>query len=94
VVSNDTGPAHIARAVGAPLVAIYWVGNLINAGPLTRRRTRPLVAWQTRCSECGADNTRARCPHDHTFVGEIAVDDVLGAAAEIGAGVRQAVAAA
>src|SRR5690606_31490844 len=41
VIANDTGPRHLAAAVGTPTVGIYWCGNLINAGPLTRARHRP-----------------------------------------------------
>jgi ADP-heptose:LPS heptosyltransferase len=37
VISNDSGPLHIAAAVGAATVGIYWCGNLITAGPMTRR---------------------------------------------------------
>ena len=35
VISNDTGPLHVAGAVGTPTVGIYWIGNLLNgATPL------------------------------------------------------------
>src|SRR5262249_36503308 len=29
VVANDTGPLHLAAAVGAGTVGVYWVGNVI-----------------------------------------------------------------
>jgi ADP-heptose:LPS heptosyltransferase len=54
VVSNDTGPLHLAAAVGASTVGLFWYGNLVNAGPPFRARHRPLLAWQPTCPRCGA----------------------------------------
>ncbi|WP_091504851.1 MULTISPECIES: glycosyltransferase family 9 protein [Amycolatopsis] len=79
-VGNDSGPRHLARAVGAPAVGIYWMGNVINAGPLGRRRDRVLIAWTTHCPVCGVDVTREdlpRCEHDDSFVASVEVDAVL-----------------
>ncbi len=42
-VGNDSGPLHLAEAVGAATVGVYWCGNLINAGPATRTRHRALL---------------------------------------------------
>jgi ADP-heptose:LPS heptosyltransferase len=55
VIGNDSGPVHLARAVGAPTVAIYWFGNLVNGGPPWRARHRPAVAWRLQCPVCGLD---------------------------------------
>ena len=49
VVSNDTGPLHLAVAVGAPTVGIFWIGNLVNSGPLGRAR-RSVRSWRRRWS--------------------------------------------
>jgi ADP-heptose:LPS heptosyltransferase len=46
VVSNDTGPLHLARAVGTPTVGIYWCVNALNFGPTATHRHRQLVSWQ------------------------------------------------
>src|SRR5205807_1381925 len=62
VVSNDTGPVHLAEAVGAPTVGLYWVGNLINGAPVDRARHRPLISWTIHCPECGEDCTRDLYP--------------------------------
>lgn len=86
VISNDTGPRHLAAAVGTPTIGIYWCGNLINAGPLTRMRHRPLVSWTVTCPVCGAsgvDPNLARCPHDVSWVAEVSVDDVVAQAADL-----------
>jgi ADP-heptose:LPS heptosyltransferase len=83
VVGNDSGPRHLAAAVGTATVGIYWCGNLINAGPLTRTRHRVAVSFRTACPECGADQGAGRCSHDPSFVGDISVDEVVGTAMDL-----------
>jgi ADP-heptose:LPS heptosyltransferase len=83
VVSNDSGPLHLARAVGAPTVGIYIGANAVNGGPTFTARHRMLVAWSLECPVCGMRNTDRRCEHDVPFVDEIGVDDVAGAAVEL-----------
>lgn len=77
VVSNDTGPMHLAIAVGTPTVGIYWIGNLVNGGPLTRALHRPVISWRVRCPKCGADCTRTDCGHDVSFVDEARIEEVM-----------------
>lgn len=83
VVSNDTGPLHLARAVGAPTVGIYWCGNLITAGPATRSRSRALISWRIHCPRCGLDCTSERCPHEDSFVADVAADEVVAEACSL-----------
>ncbi len=83
VVGNDSGPLHLAAAVGAATVGIYWCGNLINAAPFTRSRHRPLASWRLDCPVCGVDCTRAACPHDASFVAEVPVDEVVTEALDL-----------
>jgi ADP-heptose:LPS heptosyltransferase len=83
VVANDTGPLHLAMAVGTPTVGIFWIGNLINAGPFSRVRDRPLTSWQMTCSVCGADASVERCAHDPSFVAGVPVEAVLDAAGSL-----------
>lgn len=83
VVSNDTGPLHLAAAVDAPAVGIYWAGNLINGGELTRTGRRVAISWRTTCPVCGMDCTAGRCEHDPSFVAEVTVEEVLAAADEL-----------
>jgi ADP-heptose:LPS heptosyltransferase len=79
VVANDTGPLHLAMAAGAPTVGIFWIGNLVTAGPLSRRRHRPLVSWRVDCPECGADASREGCTHDVSFVADVPVYSAIAA---------------
>lgn len=81
VLGNDSGIRHLAQAVGAPTVGIYWMVNVINAGPLGRGTDRVLMSFVTHCPVCGADCTNEelpRCPHDDSFVAGVGVDAVLG----------------
>ncbi|HEU4672347.1 MAG TPA: glycosyltransferase family 9 protein, partial [Candidatus Limnocylindrales bacterium] len=79
VVSNDTGPLHLANAVGARTVGIYWIGNAINAAPPFRMRHRPLLSWRLDCPVCGTSCIAGRCDHDASFVDGVTVDEVLDA---------------
>lgn len=83
VVGNDSGPRHLAAAVGTATVGVYWCGNMINAGPLTRARHRVGVSFRTACPECGADQGVGRCAHDPSFVADVPLEEVLGAALEL-----------
>lgn len=83
VVANDSGPRHIAAAVGTATVGIYWCGNLINAGPLTRARHRVGVSFRTTCPACGTDQALGRCSHNPSFVADVPVADVIAAALDL-----------
>lgn len=83
MVSNDTGPRHIAEAVGTPSVAIYWCGNLLTHGPATRALHRPIVSWRIDCPVCGIEAMRSGCAHEASFVTDVPVDEVRDAALEL-----------
>ncbi|MEV4493304.1 glycosyltransferase family 9 protein [Micromonospora coxensis] len=92
VVSNDTGPLHLAGAVGTATVGVYWLGNLINGATPLRARHRPIASWTTHCPVCGLDCTPGiyphrpgdgDCPHRDSFVTDVPVIEVLEAAAEL-----------
>jgi ADP-heptose:LPS heptosyltransferase len=86
LISNDTGPLHLAAAVGTAVVGMFWVGNMINCAPVDRARYRPLVSWTIHCPQCGMDCTRElyperggqpACEHRVSFVEDIPVAEVL-----------------
>src|SRR5690242_2916642 len=83
LVANDSGPRHLAQAVGTPTVAVYWCFNLVNASPLTRTRHRLFVSWRLDCPVCGADRSRDSCHHQESFVSGIPVEDVTAGALEL-----------
>ncbi|WP_228771910.1 glycosyltransferase family 9 protein [Actinokineospora iranica] len=79
MVANDSGPRHIAQAVGTPTVSVYWMGNVINAGPPGRHDHRVHISWTAHCPVCQVSCTRQdipRCPHDVSFVDEVTVDEI------------------
>ncbi|MDQ3989886.1 MAG: glycosyltransferase family 9 protein [Actinomycetota bacterium] len=85
VVSNDTGPRHLAQALGTPTLGLFWCGNAINAAPATRCRHRVLLSWTLHCPECGADCTRDLyrhrpgdgCAHRPSFLADIPVEEAV-----------------
>ncbi|MEU3452428.1 glycosyltransferase family 9 protein [Micromonospora sp. NPDC006766] len=92
VVSNDSGPLHLAGAVGTPTVGVYWIGNLINGATPMRARHRPIASWTTHCPVCGVDCTPGiyphrpgdgDCPHRDSFVADVPVVEVVEAAREL-----------
>lgn len=83
VVSNDSGPLHLAAAVGAATVGIFWCGNLINGGYPWLARHRPLVSWRLDCPECGTNCIRGRCDHRLSFVTDVPVQEVTHEALDL-----------
>lgn len=77
VVANDSGPMHLAAAVGTPVVALF--------GPTDPGRTSPAGAPSrvldryVFCSPC----FKTECPYGHECMKEIAVEDVLHAVEEL-----------
>ena len=88
VVANDSGPRHLAQSLETPTVGLYWFGNVINYGPLSRSRHRIQIGWTTTCPTCGADCTQVgwtaeRCPHDDSLIADIGMTAVLGDAFDL-----------
>ncbi|MCK4249770.1 MAG: glycosyltransferase family 9 protein [Candidatus Omnitrophica bacterium] len=81
LVSNDSGPVHIAAAVGTPVISIFG-RNLAGLGPA---RWAPLgnnniiLHNPNNCVPCRAHN----CPNNFACLEAVTVDDVLKAVGEI-----------
>jgi ADP-heptose:LPS heptosyltransferase len=81
VIANDTGPMHLAAAVGTATIGIFWCQSYPNWAHLHRTNHRPLVSWITHCPDCGGNvigqsNTNA-CGHNACYLTQVTVEDVL-----------------
>ncbi len=74
VIANDSGPMHIAAALGRPLVAIYGPTNPARTGPYNRLDT--VVQINIPCSPCYSRH----CSHQ-TCLQWLSPAQVLAAAA-------------
>jgi ADP-heptose:LPS heptosyltransferase len=83
VVSNDTGPLHLALALGAPSVGIYWLSNLLESAPLCQHGHRAALSVRVACPVCGAENTATRCPHQVGFVDDVSLEEVTALAIDL-----------
>lgn len=83
LISNDTGPLHLALAIGTPAVGIYWLTNLIEFAPLRQDVHATALSLRTHCPVCGIENLKTRCPHDVSFVDGVTVEEVVTLAASL-----------
>jgi lipopolysaccharide heptosyltransferase I len=74
-VTNDSGPAHLATALGRPVVTIFGPTNPIWVGPY--QRPDAVVSAGVACSPCNLRDL-ARCPHDHACMRAIPPARVIG----------------
>lgn len=77
MISNDSGPLHLAAAVGTATVGIYWCFNFPNVAPITRTRHRPVISWNIFCPVCGTDRSLRTCEHHASSVAAIKAEEVL-----------------
>ncbi len=77
MITNDSGPMHVAAALGVPTVAVF--------GPTDDRVTSPwgprtrIVKYSVECSPC----LLRECPIDHRCMKGVKVEDVCRAALEL-----------
>ncbi len=83
VVSNDTGPLHMALALGRPCVGIYWFTNLVESAPLCQHGHRAAMSCRVACPVCGVENTSARCTHEVGFVDDVSLEEVTALAIDL-----------
>ena len=83
-IGNDSGPRHLAEAVGTKTVGVFTKSNLVDVAPLFRARNRAVVSWRSRCAECGTDAvTEPPCTHDVSVLADVEVDEVLAEAVDL-----------
>jgi heptosyltransferase-2 len=75
LVTNDTGPAHIAAALGRPTLVIFGPTNPLTTRPLSS--VAEIVRYPPDCAPCMLRD----CPIDHRCMTAITPDDIFDRAA-------------
>lgn len=89
LVSNDTGPLHLARALKTPTVGIFWAGNSITGLSTTTAAHRIVPSFAYYCPLCGLSASRidkndpGKCTHNTSFVADVRFEDVRSAVQEL-----------
>lgn len=83
IVSNDTGPLHLALALGTPAVGIYWYTNFLESAPLRQEGHRSALSLRIECPVCGLENLVERCEHDVSFVQDVSLAEVAAQAIDL-----------
>lgn len=71
LVTNDTGPAHIAAALGRPTLVIFGPTNPLTTRPLSS--VAEIVRYPPDCAPCMLRD----CPIDHRCMTAITPDDIF-----------------
>ncbi len=77
LVTNDTGPAHVAAAVGCPVVVIFGPTNPVTTRPFSD--TAEVVRRPPDCAPCMLRD----CPIDHRCMTAVTPEDVFERAARV-----------
>lgn len=77
MITNDSGPMHVAAAFGVPLVAVFGPTDHTTTSPLSDNAS--MVRKAVDCAPC----LLRQCPTDHRCMEAIEVEDVLAAAREL-----------
>lgn len=80
---KDRRAAPERVAIGTPAVGIFWLTNLIEGTPLRQGLLRAALSVRVHCPVCGAENLRARCRHDASFVSDVAALEVTSMATSL-----------
>lgn len=75
MITNDTGPMHIASAVNCPVVAIFGPGNPYRYGPIGTKNY--VVHAEIECFPCRLE---AKCKKDFICMDKVSVNQVLKSA--------------
>jgi lipopolysaccharide heptosyltransferase I len=73
-ITNDSGPMHLAVALGRPVVSIFGPTDEIWIGPYRRRNA--VVRASLPCAPCYL-RALSRCPHAHACMREVSAQAVI-----------------
>jgi heptosyltransferase-2 len=77
LLTNDSGPMHLAAALDTPLVAVLGSTDWTETSPVSGRAR--VVREETACAPC----LLRECPIDHRCMNRVGVDPVASAALEL-----------
>jgi heptosyltransferase-2 len=77
VVTNDSGPMHVAAAFNTPIVAVFGPTDHTTTSP--RNKSFRIVRKECECAPC----LLRQCPTDHHCMTAITADDVLAAVRDL-----------
>jgi heptosyltransferase II len=77
IISNDSGPMHVAAALGLPVVAVFGSTDERATGPLGGRAR--VIRRRVPCSPCGL----RECPIDFRCMENVTIEDVYRASLEL-----------
>ncbi len=77
MITNDSGPMHVAAAFGVPLVAIFGPTDHMTTSPWGTRAQ--IVRHPVECSPC----LLRQCPIDHRCMLRVTVADVMSAVVDV-----------
>jgi heptosyltransferase-2 len=77
LVTNDSGPMHLAAALGVPSVAVFGSTDWRETAPQSERHR--LVRADVPCAPC----LLRECPIDHRCMTGVSTDSVVAAATEL-----------
>jgi ADP-heptose:LPS heptosyltransferase len=80
VVSNDSGPMHLAVALGRPVVSVFGPTDEIWAGPY--RRPEAVVRTPLPCAPCYLRKLE-KCPNGHACMHDVPASMVIERAEQI-----------
>jgi heptosyltransferase II len=77
LLTNDSGPMHLAAALGTPLVAVFGSTDWRETSPVSARAR--VVREEVECAPC----LLRECPIDHRCMTRVGVEQVAAAALEL-----------
>ncbi len=78
LVTNDTGPAHIAYTLGTPTVTIFGGGSPERNGP-PKSKLHQVLAFEVPCRPCDY----AACPIEYRCLAGVTVQQTIDAASAV-----------
>lgn len=76
--TNDTGPSHLAYALGTPVITIWGGGDLERYRPPEKHNIR-VLASPAPCRPCWSE----RCPNGYLCLNLVTVEQVIEAAESV-----------